>query len=96
MEETKEENPISKRPSCVFTLHGNLRPKKPNSQKKYKTVGVQISPEKVEAVIQTCGRVAYDKSSQTTKISPLQVWKYPFFLSEKQLRFVAQREQSER
>ena len=29
--------------------------------------------KKVEAVIQTYGRVAYDKSSQTTKISQIQV-----------------------
>ena len=37
------------------------------------------------AAIHTYGTVAYDKSSQSTKISQLQVWEYPFFLSEKQL-----------
>ena len=60
--ETEEEEKPSwkQQDACVFTLHGNLRPK----SLKQKSLGDQMPPEKVEAVIQSYGTVAYDKASQ--------------------------------
>ena len=62
--ETEEEETPSwkQQDACVFTLHGNLRPK----SLKHKSLGDQMSQEKVEAVIQRYGTVAYGKASQAT------------------------------
>ena len=61
--------PALKTNACIFTICGNLRPKSP----KTKSTGVQVSPEKKEAALQTHGKVIYDNASQTTVMQQLQV-----------------------